>query len=308
MIPVVVAAKNEESAIGACLEALLRAVEHARPLDLAIRVVCDDCTDATEAIARAHGVEVVRSSGGKIAAQRLGSDVDAPFYVFCDADVVVSPDALVALTEAMADPRVLAASVPRVPVRPLRRTALAEAAYVYNLRRGFRVEAGWISGRLFAVRRYDVPDVRGDAGDRFLSLERGLLAEDLYLSRRARHEGGPEAIVETTAGRAYFRPPETLRGLYRYYRRLRRESERTDALVPELRSAVVHRRTDRRALERAPLHEQRAFHLFLRTIRLLEVGYRVERAVRRVLRRPGSAWARVEESKRGIEACELPVE
>lgn len=309
MISVVVAAKNEASAIGACLDALARAVERARPTPFSVRVVCDDCTDTTEQIARTRGVEVLRSSGGKIAAQRLGcSGMDAPYHVFCDADVVVSPDALVALADAMRDPRVLAASVPRVPVRPARTTAIAHASYVYNLRRGFRIEPGWISGRLFAVRRHEIPTVRGADGDRFLALERGLVAEDLYLSRRARHEGGPDAIVETTHGRVYFRPPETVRGLYRYYRRLRREGQRTDALAPELRGGAVHRRTDHGALARAPVHEQRAFALFQHTIRLLEVVYRVERAVRRTIGRPGAAWPRVEESKRGIEPCELPVE
>lgn len=298
MIPVVVVAKNEERAIGACLDALATAGPR-----FVVRVVCDDCTDGTEAIARARGVDVLRSSGGKIAAQRLGSSGDAPYHVFCDADVVVSPDALSALTNALEDPRVLAASVPRVPVPPTRRTWLAEAVYVYNLRRGFRTEAGWISGRLFAVRRYDVPDVRGCAGDRWLALEGGLVAEDLYLSRRARHEGGPDALVETARGAVYFRPPETLRSVYRYYRRLRRELERTDALVPALRGVHVSRATDLAALARAPLHEQRAFARFERTIRALDVVYRSERWLRRhVLRRPGVTWPRVDESKDAIES------
>ena len=298
MIPVVVAAKNEERAIGACLDSLAAAGP-----GFVVRVVCDDCTDGTEAIARARGVEVLRSSGGKIAAQRLGSRGDAPYHIFCDADVVVSPDALPALVTALADPCVLAASVPRVPVRPIRRSWLSEAAYVYNLRRGFRTEAGWISGRLFAVRRYDVPDVRGCPGDRWLALEGGLVAEDLYLSRRARHEGGPDAIVETVRGAVYFRPPETLRGVYRYYRRLRRELERTDALVPALRGGHVSRVTDLAALARALPNERRAFARFERTFRALDVVYRTERWLRRyVLRRPGITWPRVDESKGAIES------
>jgi glycosyltransferase involved in cell wall biosynthesis len=73
-IPVTIAAKNEEASLGACLDALLAAVEHGRGrgFEFAVLVVLDDCTDRTEEVARARGVQVLHSSGGKVEAQRAG--------------------------------------------------------------------------------------------------------------------------------------------------------------------------------------------------------------------------------------------
>ncbi|WP_312677467.1 glycosyltransferase [Microbacterium sp.] len=61
-IGVVVPAHDEEDLLGACLAALARAAQEARPLvrDARIWVVLDACSDRSEEIARAAGVEIVR--------------------------------------------------------------------------------------------------------------------------------------------------------------------------------------------------------------------------------------------------------
>ena len=80
--------------------------------------------------------------------------------------------------------------------------------------------------------------------------------------------------------------------MYRYYRRLRRELERTDALFPE--SAEVQRRYGaRRAdlLRAAPARERVAWAIFQLALLGCRAAYRVERAV--VERRRGpplDAW------------------
>ncbi len=311
-VPLVIAAKNEAANIGACVRSARQAAAFAEarwPVSIDVRVVCDDCEDETEALARAAGATTLRSSGGKVIAQRRGAAMKAPYYLFSDADVVLSEDALSALCGAMeVGPQVLAASVPRVPLRPVSSGLVAEAAYLYNLRRGFRTEPGWISGRMFAVRCYDVPGpAPACRDDRYLALERGVVAEDIYLSRSVLQRGGRAALVETTRGAVFFRPPETLRGLYRYYRRLRRELERTDALFPLLRALHVVRRVDTAALASAPRRERSLFRVFVATMRAFEVIYLVDRAYhRRVLRRSGAAWPVVEESKRQIVPSEIP--
>jgi glycosyltransferase involved in cell wall biosynthesis len=75
-IGVAVPAHNEEERVGACLQALRRATSKAGLPPARIVVVADDCTDATAAVARAAGVEVlevaVRNAG---AARAAGLDL-----------------------------------------------------------------------------------------------------------------------------------------------------------------------------------------------------------------------------------------
>ena len=94
ILPLTVAAKNEEQSLGPCLDALLIAVRYAAKQGIAfdLRVVLDDCTDDTEAVARARGVRTLRASGGKVEAQREGlreglpaGSPDPPIGVFVDA-------------------------------------------------------------------------------------------------------------------------------------------------------------------------------------------------------------------------------
>ena len=73
MIPLIIAAHNEEQNIEACLASLLESVAEAeRSLSISIEpiVAADRCTDRTEAIAHRMGVRVERVSGGKVEAQR----------------------------------------------------------------------------------------------------------------------------------------------------------------------------------------------------------------------------------------------
>ena len=107
------------------------------------------------------------------------------------------------------------------------------------------------------------------------------------------------AIAETTEGEVLFRAPETLRGMNRYYRRMRRELERLDRMFPE--TAAVHRRTGRRApdqLAMAPFAERMQYALFSSALAVCRVAYVAERAwVRHVRRAPRPAWPPVEETK-----------
>lgn len=65
VIPLVVAAKNEERAIGPCLDSLREAAvlaERRLGVRFELVVVLDDCRDGTEAVARARGVRTLVSS------------------------------------------------------------------------------------------------------------------------------------------------------------------------------------------------------------------------------------------------------
>ncbi len=308
IVPVTIAAKNEAQALGPCLDALLIAARYAaeRGIVCELLVVLDDCTDDTEAVARARGVRTIRASGGKVEAQRAGLR-DGPFGVFVDADVLLTPPTLAALVEAMlAAPGAVVAFPPRRPLPPVARGWLAWALHVYNRERGFSSQRTWFNGKCFAMRGWSVP-TRAELADRIarLPVDRfhdyaaGLRIDDIYLSRRVVAEHGPAALIETRAGCVVYRAPETWRGMYRYYRRMRMELDRVSALFPELDAAAARfgaRRPDR--LAAAPLAGRIAYGLFTLALAGCRVVYRLERAYyQRLARTTCPAWPPVEETK-----------
>lgn len=121
-IPLALTAKNEESAIGACLESVLEAVrvaEQRLPLRFDVQVVCDDCTDHTAEVARSFArVRTIESHGGIVEAQRAAVR-EAPFLVFSDADIRVEPETLEAVCRVMfEEPRVQVAYPRKSPLPP----------------------------------------------------------------------------------------------------------------------------------------------------------------------------------------------
>lgn len=314
-IPVIVAAKNEEASLGACLDALQAAVNHARGrgFECVVTVVADDCSDGTEEVARGRGVRVVRSSGGKVEAQRAGLaacaelEAEAGFAVFADADVLLTPPTLAALAETLlARPGVRVACPPRRPLPPVRSGWLAWALHVYNYERGFSSQRTWFNGKCFAIRRWNVP-TRAEVArrvarlpdDNFYDYAAGMRIDDIYLSRRIVAEDGPEALVETQEGCLIYRAPESLAGMYRYYRRMRMEVERVSALFPEFNWA--HERYGEREadlLASAPLLRRSAYWLFHAALAVCMTGYRVERWYYRNLARSRCpAWPPIVETK-----------
>lgn len=310
VVPVTVAAKNEERSLPACLAALLASARHAEarlPLRFDVLVVADDCTDGTEAVAaRCSGVRCTRSSGGKVEAQRRGVR-PGPFQVFCDADVLPAEDTLLALARALLfEPGVFVAFPPKRPLPPRRSSLLARALHLYNLRHGWSSQRTWFNGKCFAIREWTAPSLEDVARraaalphDPFLDLRAGLVADDVFLSRHAVLHHGVAALAEVRCGPLEFRAPETLRGMYRYYRRLRRELERIDLLFPETRA--VHRQFGARRqdlLHAAPPRERLLHGVFQAALLLCRLAYRGERScVRNAVWRPGDSWRPIEESK-----------
>lgn len=88
MTSIVIAAHNEASVIGRCLDALLQG---SGPNDFDITVVPNGCSDSTAAVAAARGVRVVEIvEASKAAALNAGDRVARGFpRVYLDADVVV---------------------------------------------------------------------------------------------------------------------------------------------------------------------------------------------------------------------------
>ncbi len=321
MIPVAVTARNEENTIAPCLEALRRAIacaEERLSLRFELIAVLNDSTDRTEERTRAvPGVTILHSTGGKVEAQRAAVR-PAPFLVFADADVHVEENVLFEVSRVLLeDPAVQVAYPSKVPVPPRSRSLLAEALYVYNLRDGFQTPRRYFNGKCFAIRAWSAPTL-AELGprlarlpqDNFYQYHAGLRVDDVYLSRMVLERHGPGAIREVPAAKVYFRPPETLAGMYRYYKRLRLEIERLDVLFPELRE--VHRRHGRRTVDRvalrsAPPRERFLWRYFQAALGLCRAWYRIERFYyRRLARGSCPTWIPIAETKVPIGGDSIP--
>ncbi|RRS06122.1 glycosyltransferase family 2 protein [Aquabacterium soli] len=103
MIGVVIPAHNEEACLDACLHAVRAAALHPALRSEPVRIVAvlDDCSDGTEAVARAHPVQVLHVQARKVGAARAAGaqhllEAGARWLAFTDADTVVSPGWLAA--------------------------------------------------------------------------------------------------------------------------------------------------------------------------------------------------------------------
>lgn len=107
MVSIIIAAHNEESVLGATLDALLLDAAGAE-----IIVAPNGCTDKTAEVARARpGVHVVEvADGGKANALNAAETAATTFpRIFLDADIIADPGTVAALAAALNRPGVLAA-------------------------------------------------------------------------------------------------------------------------------------------------------------------------------------------------------
>jgi len=306
VIPMTVAARDEAASLGACLDSYLAAIAVTQQrLDVRVEllVVLDDTSDGSPGVCASRGVPSRRSSGGKLAAQLAGVR-PGPFQLFGDADVLVEPETIAAMCELMLDdPSVAVAFPDKLPLPPRRSTLLARALHAYNRTRGYSSERAWFSGKLFAIRELSVPGVAELArraatlpASRFHDYAAPLRIDDIYLSRRVTHDHGREAMRET-AGIVWFRAPETWPGMYRYYRRMRRELERIDRLFPELGDRAV-RIPDR--LAAAPIGERALYRVFTTALAACKLAYRIDQlATDHLGLAPRDSWPAIVETKLG---------
>ena len=312
MIPIGVTARDEARNIEKLLASLRVAVARASSelgCTYRLHVLLNDNRDHTpQLLAGCDDVTVWHTSGGIVEAQRVLVDrcAGAPFLVFSDADILVDPEALLEISRVMlACPEVEVAYAEKYPIPPLRRTPLARALYLYNLREGYQTTRHYLNGQFFALRSWHIPkpgelrwDPRQDSP--FLNLAAGIRTDDTYLSREVLSRAGPEAIRCLPAGIRY-RPPETLRGMFRKYQRMRLELERLDCYFPKMDKA--HRRWGRRRkdaarLAAAPISERLYYGLFQAALWLCRAAYRAQKLYfTYVSSHPCPTWDPVVESK-----------
>lgn len=312
-IPIGVTARNEARTILGLLDSLRTAIANAEAAFEGIRfriyIILNDNSDETESLLMGQpDLTMLHTHGGIIEAQRaLVLTTSAPFVIFSDADIQVGCSALFSMVRAMLeDSQLVVAYAHKVPVEPLRNTPLARALYLYNLREGYQTTRHYFNGQFFAIRHWHIPPVselRWNPSDDnlFLNLSAGIRCDDIYLSRTLLASRGPQAVRCLDEARVFYRPPETLRGMYRKYQRMVLEIERLHAYFPETRPAHEQwgqRRLDRSRLREAPLRERLYYVLFQLALVLCKLAYAGERYYyTHFSRTPCPTWLPVEESK-----------
>jgi glycosyltransferase involved in cell wall biosynthesis len=134
MTSVIIAAHNEASLIGRCLDALIGQESGNGPPD--ITVVANGCTDATAALARQYGARVVEiDEANKASALNIGDTVASGFpRIYLDADIEVPPGAITALAQALAEAKECLVAVPRRRMEVTARPPAVKAYYAINTR------------------------------------------------------------------------------------------------------------------------------------------------------------------------------
>ncbi|MCX6603287.1 MAG: glycosyltransferase family A protein [Acidobacteria bacterium] len=303
MIPIGITARNEAKNIRILLSTLresVRRAEAALHLRFELHVILNDNEDHTPTLlADEKELTVWQTRGGLVEAQRalVHARPTAPWILFTDADILIHPDTITELAAAMQEhPEVEIAYAEKYPLPPLRRTLLAQALYYFNLREGYQTKRLYCNGQCFAIRRWHIPTVaelRWDpaADNPFLNLATGIRCDDMYLSLGR----APEALRCTPAGIQY-RPPETLRGMFRKYQRMRLELERLAHFFP--RQNPRRRRLDHSRLRQAPRREQVLYSSFQAALLLCKIAYRTQQFYYgRISKKPCATWLPVTETK-----------
>ena len=209
-VSLLIVAHNEEALIGKRVQSAL-AVDY--PADkLEILVVCDGCSDATAAIARAHQDERVRvlelpAQLGKAAALTHGcAEAGNAILVFADVRQSWDPESLKLLLENFADPSIGAVSGNLVLEKAP--GVLAGVGLYWRFEKWLRNQESrlysmvGLSGSVSAVRR-----------ELFRPIPKGTILDDVYWPLQVVLQG--YRVVLDERARVYDRLPESSRDEFR---------------------------------------------------------------------------------------------
>jgi glycosyltransferase involved in cell wall biosynthesis len=223
MLSLVISAHNEENVIGRSLDAVLA---HPTPGPLEIIVSANGCTDRTVAVASRPGVVVIdRPEPGKSAALNAGDRAATGFpRVYLDADIIVPPGGLAAVTARFEEDPIPLAVVPRRRLDTTGRPWPVRAYFAINEQ--LPVFAGGLFGRGMIA-------VSAEGRARFDTFP-DLIADDLFLDSQftaaEKVELGDVEVVVAT--------PFTTRDLVRRLVRVRRGNSQMRSAAERLHLRV----------------------------------------------------------------------
>lgn len=280
IIPIGVTAKNEAQNLPKLLESLRASIKCAHEklsTEFEIHVLLNDNSDHSEQILSTEAdVHIWHTFGGLVEAQRFFRELkaDSLFLIFCDADIVLDQNCIYELVSSLLEKSELQVTyAEKIPLKPKKSTVLSRALYIYNLNNGYQTHRHYFNGQLFAIRNWYIPKVNElkwdeELDNHFLNLKAGIRCDDIYLSRYALLNYGPESIFCTSAAIRY-RPPETLQGMYRKFQRMCLEIERLNCYFPE--TLAVHKTWGQRKLQRKTILSKPALEIFYYAVFLLSL-------------------------------------
>lgn len=233
------------------------------PADVAVEtIVCiNGSTDNTKSLAEALldtecgqklNLQVIESAPGKTVAQQeiLRQRKYTGPVISHDADVLVNPEGIAAIYEAISNKQGLGVVYAQIMpiIDPANSTPL-QTIYrdVYESRRQHMRARPWVHGRIHGMTA-EAADLVMQCHDNIewrtsrvehhpfaekLQLHRGPASDDKLVTRLAYHAAGPESIRKIPAAQASFIPPASVAELYWGVRRSVMELERLDILFPE---------------------------------------------------------------------------
>jgi glycosyltransferase involved in cell wall biosynthesis len=179
MLSLIVPAYNEEVMIGETLRTLVASARSVgEPFELI--VVDDASTDATAAIARAHGASVLRVDLHRISAVRNAGarTAQGELLVFVDADTLVPPETLAQMLDAVRGGAIGGGARVRLDEHGLPWWARALSSFtcwlVYRLR---------IAGGCFVFARREAFDAVGGFDERYFA------SEEIHFGRALKKKG-----------------------------------------------------------------------------------------------------------------------
>lgn len=250
-------ARNESKTIASTLSSLTQEIKLLpKPIKARVMVVLNGCTDNTESVVKEY-IKVTRNfnitikeiSGGLIDAQQdiWHAKTRNEIVIFVDADIKFERRALLNLYIKSIKGNKGAIWSTVIPDR-MPSTKYLSLVRILNFRDYYPqlFEARkYLCGRVFCLNKYPLTIARagkyhrsGSKIESLLSLSRGPIVDDIYLTRYLRIDCGLESIQNCPNSVVYFNPITTIIDFYLSQRRTVFEMYRLDLLFPEKGTSV----------------------------------------------------------------------
>ena len=229
-----IAARNEEKTIYATLESLINEVKlFPQSISISVHIVLNGCVDETEQeikryISHHHHqnrvvINIKKIQNGLISAQQIiwKKKNKNNVIVFIDADIVFKQGSLYKLYEMVSQPstRIVWANVTPV-YKP--KTRSLSITRILNFRDYFPKIFGvrkYVCGRVFSTKKYPLLISRSRHVSpieknivKLLSLDKGPIVDDIYLTRYFRLTYGIDSIENCSTSVAYYNPITNITG------------------------------------------------------------------------------------------------
>lgn len=261
-------AKNEEKSIYDCLISLERSLRHFNSSkDIDIIVGLHECVDHSKEKAllafkrfnspnillkciNVKGYSIVDVQNKIFKAGKKKYD----YIVFLDADIVINKAHIKNLLNPLiTNPNFHAAYANTIPIIS-KNSFIGRMMIVYDSFKNLRNKRLYINGKSFAVRewllvkanRLAINRAQNISGYHSLELQKGLLTDDIILSRLIVDKYGVKSIKEVLDAKVFYHPINSLPDLYKYNRRIRTDLIRLSFLFPEheyIQKAYFRRKT-----------------------------------------------------------------